>query len=216
MLCVVCCVFLPADETIVPPDVPSCLSSQGTLSERQEVCVRVDVAGGPLPNGHVGATGEKTRPLSFTGWRLKGVGIDSLVFSSPPPQCSTAPSCVRTAWRIAATTPKTPTTSAGGAWRRRVAPSSSSVPPHPRPPTPAATWTPGCRSPPRCATGRPMGSESSRSTTACCSRTSTMGQVRPGSSANQMPLRPGGCPASLPVGISTVTSTWLLIGPVTR
>ncbi|XP_075870368.1 leucine-rich repeats and immunoglobulin-like domains protein 1 [Nelusetta ayraudi] len=50
------CSVTNTDETIVPPDVPSCLSSQGTLSERQEVCVRVDVAGGPLPNGHVGAT----------------------------------------------------------------------------------------------------------------------------------------------------------------
>ncbi|XP_067907671.1 leucine-rich repeats and immunoglobulin-like domains protein 1 isoform X2 [Heterodontus francisci] len=30
------------DETVVPPDVPSYLSSQGTLSERQETCVRMD------------------------------------------------------------------------------------------------------------------------------------------------------------------------------
>uniref|UniRef100_H3AEA1 Leucine rich repeats and immunoglobulin like domains 1 n=1 Tax=Latimeria chalumnae TaxID=7897 RepID=H3AEA1_LATCH len=41
------------DETIVPPDVPSYLSSQGTLSERQEVCVRVDGGGSLQPNGHI-------------------------------------------------------------------------------------------------------------------------------------------------------------------
>uniref|UniRef100_A0A8C0QQ81 Leucine rich repeats and immunoglobulin like domains 1 n=1 Tax=Chelonoidis abingdonii TaxID=106734 RepID=A0A8C0QQ81_CHEAB len=38
------------DETIVPPDVPSYLSSQGTLSDRQEVVVRVD---SQQPNGHI-------------------------------------------------------------------------------------------------------------------------------------------------------------------
>lgn len=42
-----------ADETIVPPDVPSYLSSQGTLSERQDVCIRVEPGGGPQPNGHL-------------------------------------------------------------------------------------------------------------------------------------------------------------------
>uniref|UniRef100_A0A8C6PX66 Leucine rich repeats and immunoglobulin like domains 1 n=1 Tax=Nothobranchius furzeri TaxID=105023 RepID=A0A8C6PX66_NOTFU len=41
------------DETIIPPDVPSYLSSQGTLSERQDACIRVDAGGGPHPNGHV-------------------------------------------------------------------------------------------------------------------------------------------------------------------
>ncbi|KAM7170867.1 leucine-rich repeats and immunoglobulin-like domains protein 1 [Macrochelys suwanniensis] len=39
------------DETIVAPDVPSCLSSQGTLSDRQEVVVRVDNI--QQPNGHI-------------------------------------------------------------------------------------------------------------------------------------------------------------------
>uniref|UniRef100_A0A663M140 Leucine rich repeats and immunoglobulin like domains 1 n=1 Tax=Athene cunicularia TaxID=194338 RepID=A0A663M140_ATHCN len=42
------------DETIVPPDVPSYLSSQGTLSDRQEVVVRVDTQ---QPNGHVDSNG---------------------------------------------------------------------------------------------------------------------------------------------------------------
>lgn len=41
------------DETIVPPDVPSYLSSQGTLSERQDVCIRVESNGGSQPNGHI-------------------------------------------------------------------------------------------------------------------------------------------------------------------
>nr|XP_046240512.1 leucine-rich repeats and immunoglobulin-like domains protein 1 [Scatophagus argus] len=47
------CSVTNTDETIVPPDVPSYLSSQGTLSERQEVCIRVEAGGGPQPNGHV-------------------------------------------------------------------------------------------------------------------------------------------------------------------
>ncbi|XP_020140944.2 leucine-rich repeats and immunoglobulin-like domains protein 1 isoform X2 [Microcebus murinus] len=39
------------DETIVPPDVPSYLSSQGTLSERQDAVVRTE--GGHQANGHI-------------------------------------------------------------------------------------------------------------------------------------------------------------------
>ncbi|KAI5093669.1 leucine-rich repeats and immunoglobulin-like domains protein 1 isoform X1 [Silurus meridionalis] len=39
------------DETIVPPDVPSYLSSQGTLSERQDVCIRIESSGGSQPRG---------------------------------------------------------------------------------------------------------------------------------------------------------------------
>ncbi|KAF4794555.1 Leucine-rich repeat and immunoglobulin-like domain protein 3 [Turdus rufiventris] len=42
------------DETIVPPDVPSYLSSQGTLSERQEVAIGVDTQ---QPNGHIDSNG---------------------------------------------------------------------------------------------------------------------------------------------------------------
>ncbi|KAK0155729.1 Leucine-rich repeats and immunoglobulin-like domains protein 1 [Merluccius polli] len=49
------CSVTNTDETIVPPDVPSYLSSQGTLSERQDVCIRVDA--GPQPNGHIDTTG---------------------------------------------------------------------------------------------------------------------------------------------------------------
>uniref|UniRef100_A0A673GKQ7 Leucine-rich repeats and immunoglobulin-like domains protein 1 n=1 Tax=Sinocyclocheilus rhinocerous TaxID=307959 RepID=A0A673GKQ7_9TELE len=41
------------DETIVPPDVPSYLSSQGTLSERQDACIRVESNGGSQPNGRI-------------------------------------------------------------------------------------------------------------------------------------------------------------------
>ncbi|XP_015273496.1 PREDICTED: leucine-rich repeats and immunoglobulin-like domains protein 1 [Gekko japonicus] len=43
------------DETIVPPDVPSYLSSQGTLSDRQEAVVRVE--NGQQPNGHIQSNG---------------------------------------------------------------------------------------------------------------------------------------------------------------
>ncbi|TWW61778.1 Leucine-rich repeats and immunoglobulin-like domains protein 1 [Takifugu flavidus] len=47
------CSVTNTDETIIPPDVPSYLSSQGTLSERQDVCIRVEAGGGPQPNGHL-------------------------------------------------------------------------------------------------------------------------------------------------------------------
>ncbi|KAJ3602621.1 hypothetical protein NHX12_030370 [Muraenolepis orangiensis] len=44
------CSVTNTDETIVPPDVASYLSSQGTLSDRQDVCIRVDAGGfdGPV------------------------------------------------------------------------------------------------------------------------------------------------------------------------
>ncbi|KAM8758643.1 leucine-rich repeats and immunoglobulin-like domains protein 1 [Rhynchonycteris naso] len=43
------------DETVVPPDVPSYLSSQGTLSDRQETVLRTE--GGQQANGHVESNG---------------------------------------------------------------------------------------------------------------------------------------------------------------
>ncbi|KAM9409703.1 leucine-rich repeats and immunoglobulin-like domains protein 1 [Pholidichthys leucotaenia] len=46
------CSVTNTDETIVPPDVPSYLSSQGTLSERQDVCIRMEAGAGPQLNGH--------------------------------------------------------------------------------------------------------------------------------------------------------------------
>ncbi|XP_051873886.1 leucine-rich repeats and immunoglobulin-like domains protein 1 isoform X3 [Pristis pectinata] len=50
------------DETIVPPDVPSYLSSQGTLSERQDTSIRVDGSSNlqlaaPIPSGHTESNG---------------------------------------------------------------------------------------------------------------------------------------------------------------
>uniref|UniRef100_A0A2K6CU31 Leucine rich repeats and immunoglobulin like domains 1 n=1 Tax=Macaca nemestrina TaxID=9545 RepID=A0A2K6CU31_MACNE len=50
------------DETIVPPDVPSYLSSQGTLSDRQEAVVRTE--GGPQANGHIESNGVCPRDAS--------------------------------------------------------------------------------------------------------------------------------------------------------
>lgn len=47
---------LLVDETIVPPDVPSYLSSQGTLSDRQETVIRTE--GGHRANGHIESNGE--------------------------------------------------------------------------------------------------------------------------------------------------------------
>uniref|UniRef100_A0A8K9V6A6 Leucine rich repeats and immunoglobulin like domains 1 n=1 Tax=Oncorhynchus mykiss TaxID=8022 RepID=A0A8K9V6A6_ONCMY len=58
------CSVTNTDETIVPPDVPSYLSSQGTLSERQDVCIRVEASIGPPLNGHIDNTG-KIFSLSF-------------------------------------------------------------------------------------------------------------------------------------------------------
>ncbi|XP_023609805.1 leucine-rich repeats and immunoglobulin-like domains protein 1 [Myotis lucifugus] len=43
------------DETVVPPDVPSYLSSQGTLSDRQDTVLRTE--GGHQVNGHVESNG---------------------------------------------------------------------------------------------------------------------------------------------------------------
>uniref|UniRef100_A0A673ZAW7 Leucine rich repeats and immunoglobulin like domains 1 n=1 Tax=Salmo trutta TaxID=8032 RepID=A0A673ZAW7_SALTR len=51
------CSVTNTNETIVPPDVPSYLSSQGTLSERQDVCIRVEASVGPQLNGHIDNTG---------------------------------------------------------------------------------------------------------------------------------------------------------------
>ncbi|RVE72757.1 hypothetical protein OJAV_G00044530 [Oryzias javanicus] len=47
------CSVTNTDETAVPPDVPSYLSSQGTLSEQQDACIRAEAGGGALPNRHV-------------------------------------------------------------------------------------------------------------------------------------------------------------------
>ncbi|XP_039707646.1 leucine-rich repeats and immunoglobulin-like domains protein 1 isoform X2 [Pteropus medius] len=51
------------DETIVPPDVPSYLSSQGTLSDRQESVVRTE--GGHQANGHIESNGVCPRDASL-------------------------------------------------------------------------------------------------------------------------------------------------------
>ncbi|XP_004372826.1 leucine-rich repeats and immunoglobulin-like domains protein 1 [Trichechus manatus latirostris] len=51
------------DETIVPPDVPSYLSSQGTLSDRQETLVRTE--GGHQVNGHIESNGVCPRDASL-------------------------------------------------------------------------------------------------------------------------------------------------------
>uniref|UniRef100_A0A8C9WQC2 Leucine rich repeats and immunoglobulin like domains 1 n=1 Tax=Scleropages formosus TaxID=113540 RepID=A0A8C9WQC2_SCLFO len=51
------CSVTNTDETIVPPDVPSYLSSQGTLSDRQDVCIRVESNNRSHPNGHVAFDG---------------------------------------------------------------------------------------------------------------------------------------------------------------
>ncbi|XP_028854532.1 leucine-rich repeats and immunoglobulin-like domains protein 1 [Denticeps clupeoides] len=70
------CSITNTDETIIPPDVPSYLSSQGTLSERQDVCVRVESSAGSQPNGHINSN-------AFDG----PVCTDCLEnFSSKPPE----------------------------------------------------------------------------------------------------------------------------------
>ncbi|EGV97735.1 Leucine-rich repeats and immunoglobulin-like domains protein 1 [Cricetulus griseus] len=51
------------DETIVPPDVPSYLSSQGTLSDRQETVIRTE--GGHQASGHIESNGVCLRDSSL-------------------------------------------------------------------------------------------------------------------------------------------------------
>ncbi|KAJ7998959.1 hypothetical protein DPEC_G00210400 [Dallia pectoralis] len=51
------CSVTNTDETIVPLDVPSYLSSQGTLSERQDVCIRVEAGCETQANRHIENTG---------------------------------------------------------------------------------------------------------------------------------------------------------------
>ncbi|XP_049496814.1 leucine-rich repeats and immunoglobulin-like domains protein 1 [Panthera uncia] len=51
------------DETIVPADVPSYLSSQGTLSDRQETVIRTE--GGHQANGHIESNGVCPRDTSL-------------------------------------------------------------------------------------------------------------------------------------------------------
>lgn len=43
----------------MPPDVPSYLSSQGTLSDRQDTVLRTE--GGHQANGHVESNGKATK-----------------------------------------------------------------------------------------------------------------------------------------------------------
>uniref|UniRef100_A0A4W5PJT5 Leucine rich repeats and immunoglobulin like domains 1 n=1 Tax=Hucho hucho TaxID=62062 RepID=A0A4W5PJT5_9TELE len=77
------CSVTNTDETIVPPDVPSYLSSQGTLSERQDVCIRVEASVGPLLNGHTDNTGKSVKnTFLFTITTYIGqitAGCDTLV-----------------------------------------------------------------------------------------------------------------------------------------
>ncbi|XP_070703248.1 leucine-rich repeats and immunoglobulin-like domains protein 1 [Pempheris klunzingeri] len=98
------CSVTNTDETIVPPDVPSYLSSQGTLSERQDVCIRVEAGGGPQPNGHVvdatgfdgavvctdclesGSSYSKDPDYLTHGFSLAG-GMEYQQHSAPPPHC---------------------------------------------------------------------------------------------------------------------------------
>ncbi|XP_062842222.1 leucine-rich repeats and immunoglobulin-like domains protein 1 isoform X2 [Trichomycterus rosablanca] len=68
------------DETIIPPDVPSYLSSQGTLSDRQDVCLRVESSGGSQPNGHLHANGGFDVPVVCTDYMETG----SNVYARPP------------------------------------------------------------------------------------------------------------------------------------
>ncbi|XP_027011644.2 leucine-rich repeats and immunoglobulin-like domains protein 1 isoform X1 [Tachysurus fulvidraco] len=67
------------DETIVPPDVPSYLSSQGTLSERQDICIRVESGGGSQPSGHTHNNGGFDVPVLCTDCMENGNS-----YSRPP------------------------------------------------------------------------------------------------------------------------------------
>uniref|UniRef100_A0A8C8JHE1 Ig-like domain-containing protein n=1 Tax=Oncorhynchus tshawytscha TaxID=74940 RepID=A0A8C8JHE1_ONCTS len=73
------CSVTNTDETIVPPDVPSYLSSQGTLSERQDVCIRVEASIGPPLNGHIDNTGKVFSALIMMFSLFAGVGYNGAV-----------------------------------------------------------------------------------------------------------------------------------------
>lgn len=59
----------------MPPDVPSYLSSQGTLSDRQETVVRTE--GGHQANGHIESNGKASAPDAavFPGAAPPGAGV---------------------------------------------------------------------------------------------------------------------------------------------
>ncbi|XP_028303082.1 leucine-rich repeats and immunoglobulin-like domains protein 1 isoform X2 [Gouania willdenowi] len=87
------CSVTNTDETIVPPDVPSYLSSQGTLSEQQDVCVRVEAGSVSQANGHVmdsadcmenGSSYSKDSDYLSHGFGPAG-GVEYQQYEVPPP-----------------------------------------------------------------------------------------------------------------------------------
>uniref|UniRef100_A0A452VH19 Leucine rich repeats and immunoglobulin like domains 1 n=1 Tax=Ursus maritimus TaxID=29073 RepID=A0A452VH19_URSMA len=70
------------DETIVPPDVPSYLSSQGTLSDRQETVIRPE--GGPQANGHI-ESNEHSGPVACGDCNTDVDGYSKEQAFYPPP-----------------------------------------------------------------------------------------------------------------------------------
>ncbi|XP_073900271.1 leucine-rich repeats and immunoglobulin-like domains protein 1 isoform X2 [Castor canadensis] len=85
------------DETIVPPDVPSYLSSQGTLSDRQETVVRTE--GGHQANGHIESNGVCLRDASlFPEVDVRGVACRQ------PKLCI---GCNREPWKVTEKTART-------------------------------------------------------------------------------------------------------------
>lgn len=207
MSCVECVTLLP-DETIVPPDVPSYLSSQGTLSERQDVCIRVEAGGGPQLNGHVIDT---TGTWQFhLGWGLPDVWAlpcplskacsasetitaDNLTtvlifclqyvsFLSPCLQHSTVQLCVQIVWRTAVATPKILTTWSTGLALLEAWSTNNTLLPHPTPTVTQESSMARGHTQPRSATGHPTGSERTlknfQQTTICCNRTNMTQKVR--------------------------------------
>ncbi|XP_076845293.1 leucine-rich repeats and immunoglobulin-like domains protein 1 isoform X2 [Brachyhypopomus gauderio] len=77
------------DETIIPPDVPSYLSSQGTLSERQDMCTRVEPGGGLVTPAHSHSNGGLHFPIVCADCMENGTGYSGP--SGYPPRVTTAP-----------------------------------------------------------------------------------------------------------------------------
>uniref|UniRef100_A0A8C9W9E8 Leucine rich repeats and immunoglobulin like domains 1 n=1 Tax=Scleropages formosus TaxID=113540 RepID=A0A8C9W9E8_SCLFO len=77
------CSVTNTDETIVPPDVPSYLSSQGTLSDRQDVCIRVESNNRSHPNGH-GKSNTSHLPPPCSSLKNAGPSAPLTTRSVPP------------------------------------------------------------------------------------------------------------------------------------
>ncbi|XP_006865710.1 PREDICTED: leucine-rich repeats and immunoglobulin-like domains protein 1 [Chrysochloris asiatica] len=102
------------DETIVPPDVPSYLSSQGTLSDRQETVVRTE--GGHQANGHI-ESNEPSSPIICSDYNTDVVSYskEQHAFQPQPGSGDTnTPRGQEIVWSDREHSPRLPSSGTGG------------------------------------------------------------------------------------------------------